>query len=71
MDWKTKLTSRKFLMACVAGILVILNDGLGWGIPAETVYAFAAIVIGWIASEAHVDGKCACGGTIFIESEEE
>ncbi len=66
-----KLKSRKFWLAVVSAVLVIMNEGLGWNVPSETVLTFAALILGWIFAEAYVDGKCACGDTIFIESEEE
>lgn len=52
-----KLKSRKFWMAVVSAVLIVLNEGLGWGIPEETVMPFAALVLGWIFAEAYVDGK--------------
>lgn len=51
MKWK----SRKFWMAVVSAILVILNEGLGWDIPEDTVLTFAALILGWIFCEALVD----------------
>lgn len=50
-----KLRSRKFWMAVVSALLVVLNDGLGLGIDAETVLAFAGIVLGYIFGEAYAD----------------
>jgi hypothetical protein len=52
---KEKLASRKFVLAVVAALVVILNDGLGWGVDGETVMAFATIVVGYIFGEAAVD----------------
>jgi hypothetical protein len=52
-----KLKSRKFALAVVAAVLVILNDGLELGVDSNTVMSFAAIVVGYIFAEAHVDGK--------------
>lgn len=54
-NWKSKLTSRKFLMAVVSGILVILNQGLDWGIPEETVKSFVSLILGYIFAEGAVD----------------
>jgi uncharacterized membrane protein len=65
-----KFKSRKFWMAVVGGVLVILNDGLGWNLPVDTVYGFAAIVIGWIVSEAYVDGKGAESQVYIIDEKE-
>lgn len=50
-----KMKSRKFWMAVVTGILIVLNDGLNIGIDQETVLAFAAIVVGYIFGESAVD----------------
>jgi hypothetical protein len=52
-----KFRSRKFVLAVVAAILVVLNDGLELGVDSNTVMSFAAIVVGYIFAEAHVDGK--------------
>jgi hypothetical protein len=54
---KAKLTSRKFWLAVVSAILVVLNEGLDLGISNETVLAFAGIVITWILGETAVDVK--------------
>ncbi len=51
-----KFKSRKFWLATVSGILVILNEGLDLGIDQQTVMSFAALVLGWIFAEAYVDG---------------
>ncbi len=51
-----KFKSRKFWLAVVSGILVILNEGLDLGIDQPTVMSFAALVLGWIFAEAYVDG---------------
>ncbi len=66
-----KFKSRKFWMAVVAAILVVLNEGLGWNVPSETVLTFAALILGWIFAEAYVDGHHENGDVIFIEPEEE
>ncbi len=52
-----KFKSRKFWAAMITGVLIVLNDGLGWNVPAETVTQFAAVVLGWVFAEAYVDGK--------------
>lgn len=56
-----KFKSRKFWMAVVTAILVILNDGLDLGIDHETVLAFAGLVISWILGESAVDTARARG----------
>ena len=52
-----KLKSRKFWMAVISAVLIVLNEGLGWNVPSETVLSFAAVVLGWVFAEAYVDGK--------------
>jgi len=42
---------------CSCSILVILNQGLGWDLPKDTVVSFAALVIAWVLGESYVDGK--------------
>ena len=51
----SKLKSRKFILAVVTAILIVLNDGLGLGIDSETVLAFAGIVATYILGESAVD----------------
>jgi len=51
------LWSRKFLLALVAGVLIVLNDGLGWNINSETVMQFVYVILGWIFAETAVDIK--------------
>lgn len=54
---KEKFKSRKFWMAVVTAVLVVLNDGLDLGIDSETVLAFAGIVATFILGEAAVDAS--------------
>lgn len=54
---KSKFKSRKFWMAVVTAVLIVLNDGLDLGIDKETVIAFAGIVATFILGEAAVDAK--------------
>jgi len=61
-----KLKSRKFWMAVVTAVLIVMNEGLGWKIPVETVVSFAAVILGWVFAEAYVDGKYAEGSTYEI-----
>src|SRR5690606_32925257 len=51
----SKLKSRKFILAVVTAILIVLNDGLGLGIDSGTVLAFAGIVATYILGESAVD----------------
>lgn len=52
-----KFKSRKFWMAVISALLVILNEGLDLGIDEQTVLAFAGIIMSFIFGEAYVDGK--------------
>jgi hypothetical protein len=52
-----RLKSRKFLMAFFAALLIILNEGLDLGIPAESYGWFSSVVIAWILGESYIDAK--------------
>ena len=52
-----KLKSRKFWMAVVAALLVVANEGLGLGLPEDSIMAVAGVVIAYVLGEAYVDGK--------------
>lgn len=52
---KQKLASRKFWMAIAGALIVVLNEGLGLGIPEETYWGIVALVLGYIFGEAAVD----------------
>ncbi len=64
-----KLKSRKLWMAIISGVLIILNEGLGWKIPAETVMAFAAVVLSYLFAQGYVDGKLVEGDIYEIHDE--
>ena len=51
-----RLKSRKLWMAIVSAVLIILNEGLGWNIPSETVMSFTAVVLGYLLGQSYVDG---------------
>jgi uncharacterized membrane protein len=51
-----KFKSRKFWLAVITAVLVILNDGLDLNIPKDAIMTVAAIVISWILGESFVDG---------------
>lgn len=55
IDWKQKLTSRKFWMAVVSALLMVAKDGLGLELPSETIIALAAVAISYILGESYVD----------------
>ena len=51
----SKLKSRKFWMAVVTGLLIVLNDGLGLELPTEAIMTVAGVVIAYILGESGVD----------------
>ena len=61
-SWADRLKSRKFLMALATALLMILNEGLDLGIPADAYGWIVGVVIAWILGESYIDGKSA-GGT--------
>jgi uncharacterized membrane protein len=50
-----KLKSRKFWMAAVTGLLVILNDGIGLNLPSEAIKNVVEVVIAYIIGQGAVD----------------
>jgi len=64
-----KLKSRKLWMAIISGLLIIMNEGLGWNIPSETVLSFAAVVLGYLLSQGYVDGKLVEGDIYEIHDD--
>jgi len=50
-----KLKSRKFWMAVVTALLIVLNDGLGLELPTEAIMTVAGVVIAYILGESAVD----------------
>lgn len=60
--WMDRLKSRKFLMALATALLMILNEGLDLGIPADVYGWIVGVVIAWILGESYIDGKAAGGG---------
>lgn len=59
MDWRKKLTSRKFWISIAAALLIILNEGLDLGISREVYWAIVTPLIGYVLGEAYVDGQAA------------
>ena len=57
--WMDRLKSRKFLMTLATALLMILNEGLDLGIPADVYGWIVGVVIAWILGESYVDGKAA------------
>lgn len=52
-----RFKSRKLWMVIVTGVLLILNEGLGWNVPSDTVLPFVALVLSYIFGQSYVDGK--------------
>lgn len=73
IDWKRKLTSRKFWAAIIA---VVLAVGAAFGIPDITmeqvtaIISACAVLIAYILGEGFVDGKREeAEGTVIIGEE--
>lgn len=52
-----KIRSRKFWMALVSAVLVLLNDGFDMNIPSDTIIQFVSVVIAYILGQSYVDGR--------------
>lgn len=52
-----KIKSRKFIISVVSAVLVLLNQGLGYELPTETVLGFAGIVISYVLGQSYVDAQ--------------
>lgn len=63
-----KLKSRKFWVAIIGALLVVLNNELEWGFSQETIYGFVGIIMTYILGQSHVDANNA-GGNISRDSE--
>ena len=50
-----KFKSRKFLLALGSALLVLLNEGLGFGIPEEAFNRLVALVVAYLLAEGAVD----------------
>jgi len=42
-------------MAIAGALIIVLNEGLGLGIPEETYWSIVALVLGYVFGEAAVD----------------
>ncbi len=56
-DIWTRLKSRKFLLALVNFIFVVINEVIGAPIDREAYFAITGGVIAFIVGEAYVDGQ--------------
>ena len=52
-----KLTSRKFWIAFLSAIFIVLTEGLGWNVPQETYWAVVALATAYIFGESYVDSR--------------
>jgi hypothetical protein len=52
-----KLRSRKFLLVVATAILTICNDGLGLGLPSESLLQVVGLVISYVLGQGYVDGQ--------------
>ena len=52
-----KLKSRKFILVVAAAILTVCNDGLGWGLPTESIMSVVGLVASYVIGQGYVDGK--------------
>lgn len=52
-----RLKSRKFLMAFFTALLIVLNEGLDFGVSTEAYGWFSGVVIAWILGESYVDAN--------------
>lgn len=50
-----KLKSRKFWVSVVAGLLIVLNDGMGMNLDNNTILGFSGIVISYVLGQSAVD----------------
>jgi len=57
-----KLKSRKFILAAVGGLLVILNKGLDLNLPEDTILAFAGLLASYLIGQSIVDAAAAKNG---------
>lgn len=53
----SKLKSRKFWMALLTALLVLLKQGLDVDVDQDTVLGFAGIVMTYLASQGWVDAQ--------------
>ncbi|WCK53822.1 hypothetical protein PP175_21270 [Aneurinibacillus sp. Ricciae_BoGa-3] len=52
-----KFKSRKFWMAIVGTLIIILNQGLGLNLPTDSVMSVAGVVVAYLFGQSIVDAK--------------
>lgn len=62
MQWKNKWKSRRFLLAVLGAVLVIVNEFLDLNLSPESQATVVAILISFILGESAVDAKRASKG---------
>lgn len=55
MNWKQKLSSRKFWVAVATAIFIILSEGLGLNVDSDLYWKLVTVALGYIFGEAAVD----------------
>jgi len=55
INWKRKLTSRKFWVAVASAVFIVLSEGLGWNVDQDLYWKIVALALGYIFGEAAVD----------------
>ncbi len=58
----SKLKSRKFWMVAAGAALTVANDGLGLGLPAETILGVVGMISAYVVGQGYVDGQSARAG---------
>lgn len=52
-----KLKSRKFILVVAAALLSIANDGLGLGLPSDSIMQVVGLVVSYVLGQGYVDGQ--------------
>lgn len=52
-----KLKSRKFILVVATALLTVCNDGLGLGLPSDSIMTIVGLVATYCVSQGYVDGK--------------
>jgi uncharacterized membrane protein len=55
INWRRKLSSRKFWVAVASAAFIILSEGLGFNVDSELYWKLVALALGYIFGEAAVD----------------
>jgi len=55
INWKRKLTSRKFWVAVASAVFIVLSEGLGWNVDQDLYWKIVALALGYIFGESAVD----------------